>query len=107
MLERLGYKVIGTTSPIDALEIFRKQPDKFDLVYTDMTMPGMTGLTLAKKVMEIRPYLPVILYSGHRGIEDNNEIGSSGIKAFLTKPIILGDLASTIRRVLDNEKNKL
>jgi PAS domain S-box-containing protein len=107
MLERLEYEVIGTTSPIDALKIFRKQPGKFDLVYTDMTMPGMTGLTLAKKVMEIRPDLPVILYSGHRGLEDNNEIGSSGIKAFLTKPIILEDLASTIRRVLDNEKNKL
>lgn len=103
MLERLGYEVIGTTSPIDALKIFRKQPDKFDLVYTDMTMPEMTGLTLAKKVMEIRPNFPVILYSGHRGLEDNNEIGSSGIKAFLTKPTILEDLAATIREVLDNE----
>lgn len=106
ILERLGYEVIGATSSIDALKMFREQPDQFDLVYTDMTMPGMTGLTLAKKVLEIRPNLPVILYSGHRNLVNKNEIGTSGIKAFLTKPITMEDLASTIREILDNEKYK-
>ena len=103
MLGRLGYEVVGTTSSLDALKIFREQPDHFDLVYTDMTMPAMTGLTLAKKVMEMRPHLPVILYSGHRDLAEKNGIGTSGIKAFLTKPIILQDLAATIREVLDNK----
>lgn len=106
ILERLGYEVVGTTSSLYALKMFQEKPDEFDLVYTDMTMPAMTGLTLAKKVLEIRPNLPVILYSGHSGLTENNEIGSSGIKAFLTKPIILEDLAATIREVLDNEKSK-
>ena len=106
MLERLGYKVTGTTSPMEALETFRKQPDEFDLIYTDMTMPGMTGLTLAKKLMEIRPHVPVILYSGHRFPADNNEIVKSGIKAFLTKPVILEEIAATIKEVLEDAKRK-
>jgi PAS domain S-box-containing protein len=106
MLERLGYEVTGTTSPVEALELFRRQPYQFDLIYTDMTMPGMTGLSLAKKTMEIRPLVPVILYSGHTALKGNNEVAESGIKAFLTKPIILEDLASTIREVLDDSKRK-
>ena len=106
MLERLGYKVTGTTSPMEALKTFRKQPDHFDLIYTDMTMPGMTGLTLAKKLMEIRPHVPVILYSGHRVPANNNEIVKSGIKAFLTKPVILEDIAATIKEVLEDAKRK-
>ena len=104
MLERLGYKVTGTTNSMEALETFRKQPDQFDLIYTDMTMPEMTGLTLAKKLMEIRPHVPVILYSGHRVLADNNEIVKSGIKAFLTKPVILEEIAATIREVLKDAK---
>ena len=106
MLERLGYEVIGVTSPIEALKIFREQPDQFGLVYTDMTMPGMTGLTLAKELMKLRPHMPVILYSGHQGLADNGEIEKSGIRAFLTKPMLLEELASTIREVLDDEKRK-
>ena len=106
MLERLGYKVTGTTSPMEALKTFRKQPDQFDLIYTDMTMPGMTGLTLAKKLMEIRPHVPVILYSGHRVPANNNEIVKSGIKAFLTKPVILEDIAATIKEVLEDAKRR-
>ena len=102
MLERLGYAVIGTTSPVEALEIFRLEPDRFDLVYTDMTMPGMTGLTLAKKIMRIRPHVPVILYSGYGTLVDNHEIVKSGVSAFLTKPMILEDLAATVREALKN-----
>ncbi len=106
ILERLGYEVLGTTSAVEALKMFQEHPDSFDLVYTDMTMPDMTGLTLAKNIMEVRPDLPVILYSGHRGLAENNEIGKSGIKAFLTKPIILEELAGTIRAVLGDKKRK-
>ena len=106
ILERLGYEVTGTTSPLEALKVFREQPDRFDLVYTDMTMPHMTGLTLAKKLMEIRPHLPVILYSGRGDLIDNDEIDKSGIRAFLAKPVLLEDLALTFREVLENEKRK-
>ena len=106
MLERLGYKVTGATSPMEALKTFRKQPDEFDLIYTDMTMPGMTGLALAKKLMEIRPHVPVILYSGHMVPANDNEIVKSGIKAFLTKPVTLEDLAATVKEVLEDAKRK-
>ena len=106
MLERLGYNVTGTTSPMEALKTFRKQPDQFDLIYTDMTMPQMTGLTLAKKLMEIRPHVPVILYSGHGFLANNSELAKSGIKSFLTKPLILEDIAATIKEVLEDAKGK-
>ena len=69
-------------------------------------MPGMTGLMLAKKTMEIRPHVPVILYSGYRALANSSEIAKSGIKAFLTKPIILEDLAATIREVLEDAKDR-
>ena len=103
ILRRLGYRVIATTDPIEALEIFRKQPDEFDLVYTDLTMPFMTGLTLSKKLLEIRPKLPVILYTGLGSHFDLDKIGKIGISALLKKPVLLEDLASTIRKVLKNE----
>ena len=103
ILRRLGYEVTATTNPIEALEIFRKQPDAFDLVYTDLTMPFMTGLTFSKKLMEIRPQLPVILYTGLGDHFDPDEIDKSGISAFLKKPVLIEDLASTIRKVLENE----
>jgi len=104
--ERLGYKVTGTTSPIEALKVFREQPDRFDLVYTDMTMPNMTGLALAKKLMDIRPHMPVILYSGYDHLIDSDELSKSGISAFLKKPVLMEQLASAIREVLRNAKRK-
>jgi len=65
MLEMLGYKVTATSSSVNALDLFRTDPDQFDLVITDMTMPNMTGDELASKIMKIRPGMPVILYSGN------------------------------------------
>jgi PAS domain S-box-containing protein len=106
MLDRLGYEVTGKSSAMEALKTFRRQPDGFDLIYTDMTMPGMTGLALAKKILQIRPRMPVILYSGHRNLADDKEILNSGIKAFLTKPMILEDLAIAIREVLDEARER-
>ena len=64
MLVRLGYRVVTNTDPIEAFETFRDKPDRFDLVITDMTMPDMTGDILAKKLMKIRPNIPIILCTG-------------------------------------------
>ena len=106
MLGELGYEVTGTTSPIEALKAFREQPDSFDLVFTDATMPRMTGLTLTKNLVKIRPHVPVILYTGHGDLPDGDETRKSGVSAFLRKPILLKRLASTIREVLANAKRK-
>ena len=60
MLERLGYHVTVRTSSVETLESFRTAPDKFDLVITDTTMPNMTGIQFAKKLIEIRSDIPII-----------------------------------------------
>jgi PAS domain S-box-containing protein len=106
ILERLGYQVTAVMDPIEALEIFRSQPHRYDLVYTDMTMPHMNGLTLSRKLLEIRPEIPIILYTGLGDLMDADEIEMSGIRAFLKKPILVEELAQTIRRVLTNESKR-
>jgi signal transduction histidine kinase/CheY-like chemotaxis protein len=101
MLERLGYEVITRTSSIEALELFRAQPDRFDLVITDMTMPNMTGDKLAMEIMKIRPDVPVILCTGFSPAITEEEANAWGIQALLEKPLLRHDLAKTIRQVLD------
>ncbi len=101
MLERLGYQVATRTSSVEALEAFRANSDKFDLVITDMTMPNMTGVELAPRLLEIRPDIPIILYTGFSEITDANKAKALGIREFLMKPIVIDQIARTIRKVLD------
>jgi len=100
MLEHLGYKVVIRTSSIEALELFRTQFGKFDLVITDQTMPKMTGVGLAKELMQIRPDIPVILCTGFSKMVNEEKTKRIGIKEFVMKPIVIRDLAETIRKVL-------
>lgn len=100
MLEHLGYKVVIRTSSIEALKLFSSQPDKFDLVITDHTMPKMTGVDLAKELMQIRPDIPVILCTGYSKLITKEKIRKIGIKEFVMKPIVIRDIAETIRKVL-------
>lgn len=101
MLKRLGYRVEATTTPSDALEIFNANPDKFDLVITDLTMPGMTGDRLAKEILAIRPKMPIILCSGFSDKIEGVKAKESGIRAFIMKPVVIREMADTIRTVLD------
>jgi PAS domain S-box-containing protein len=103
MLERLGYSVATRTSSIEALELFKSDPNKFQLVITDMTMPNMTGDLLAQKLLELRPDLPVILCTGYSERMTEVRARDMGIKAFLMKPIIIQDLSTTIRKVLGDK----
>ena len=100
LLEFLGYKVTTSTSSIEALELFKVQPDKFDLVITDLTMPNMTGDELAQKLMAIRPDIPVILCTGFSTKMTAEKTKKMGIRAFVLKPVIKQDIAETIRKVL-------
>jgi nitrogen-specific signal transduction histidine kinase len=102
MLESLGYRAECRMSSIEALESFRSQPDKFDLVITDMTMPNMTGERLAKEMMGIRPDIPIILCTGYSERITREEAMELGIKEFVLKPFKINDFANTIRKVLDN-----
>ena len=101
LLERLGYTVITKTDSLEALEAFRSKPDAFDLVITDQSMPGMTGIELAAKLMRSRPDIPIILCTGFSEVVDGKEAKAMGIREFMMKPFSARQLAETIRRVLD------
>jgi CheY-like chemotaxis protein len=101
MLERLGYQVNTRTSSIEALAAFEHNPDAFDLVMTDMTMPNMTGEGLAKEILRIRPNKPIILCTGFSHQMDQEKALAMGIRAFVMKPFVLQEVAGTIRNVLD------
>jgi signal transduction histidine kinase/ActR/RegA family two-component response regulator len=102
ILERLGYTVTSKTDSQEALEEFAAQPDHFDLVITDMTMPKMTGDQLAQQMMDIRPQIPVILCTGYNEAISEEKALAMGIDKFVMKPVVKDELASTIRKVLDN-----
>jgi CheY-like chemotaxis protein len=101
ILERLGYQVDARTRSIEALEAFRAQPDKFDVVITDMTMPHMTGEMLARELMAIRPNIPIILCTGCNEMISEEKAKAVGIREFFVKPVRIRDLAKTIRKMLD------
>lgn len=103
VLDRLGYEVVGFTSPIEALEVFKRDPGAFDAVITDRTMPEVTGTDLTRRILAMRPGIPVILCSGMTDAEDEAEARAVGVVAVLKKPIGPGEMARTIRRVLEGE----
>ena len=105
LLERLGYKVTSKTDSKEALEEFAALPEKFDLVITDMTMPKMSGDQLARKILDIKPDIPVILCTGFNETITEEKALAMGIDRFIMKPIVKDELANAIRTVLDNPKN--
>jgi len=103
MLEGFGYRVTTRTSSIEALELFLAQPDRFDLVITDMTMPNMTGSELAAEIMRIRSDIPLVLCTGYSDMMTEEKARVMGIDAFVMKPISMRELAKTLRKVLDEK----
>jgi len=103
MMERLGYRVTVALSGMDALELFRSEPKRFDLVVTDQTMPGMTGADLARELLQIRPDLPVVLMTGFSEAITSDTAKRLGIRGFLRKPIVTRELATTLREALDTK----
>lgn len=101
LLERLGYTVISTTSSREALSLVENDPSRFDLVITDQTMPGMTGLDLARNILLLRPDLPVILATGFSHLVSEKSVRAAGIRALVLKPLTKGELARAVRKVLD------
>ena len=103
VLERLGYQVTALTDSTEALKTFSSDPSRFDLVITDQTMPGMTGLQLSKELLKIRPDIPIILCTGHSETVSPEMAKEAGIREFLMKPLVKQELAQVIRRVLDTK----
>lgn len=102
MLEWLGYKVTVRTSSYDALEAFRSLGDRIDLLITDLTMPQMNGLQLYREIKKIRPEVKVIVCTGFSEQLNSVSARSVGIEGFLSKPVVLPELARCVRLVLDS-----
>jgi CheY-like chemotaxis protein/two-component sensor histidine kinase len=102
ILSGLGYHVEAQTSPMRALEVFRNNPHRFNLLISDQTMPEMTGTTLIERVHSIRPTLPVILCTGLKDSTPETVEKAAGVNRTLIKPIRRDELALIIREVLDD-----
>ncbi len=101
LLTYLGYTVEIHTNSLEALNQFRQDPQRFDLVITDQTMPGMTGEGLSRELLRIRPDLPIILCTGFSHLMSAEKAKALGIQAYLMKPLVIRDLAPIVRHVLD------
>jgi PAS domain S-box-containing protein len=100
-LERLGYQVETKNNPVEALELFRTNPDQFDLIITDMAMPQMTGVQMMKEMLEIRPDMPIILCTGFSKKIDEKKAKEFGAAEYVEKPLDKHDFAFKVRKVLD------
>ncbi len=104
VLEQLGYRVTTCTSSVEALDVFRAKPDRFDVVLCDVTMPIMSGIDLGIELMAIRSDVPVILIAGFSELVTKEKAVSMGFRDLVMKPFVVSDLAKTLRRVTDAAK---
>jgi CheY-like chemotaxis protein len=100
MLTQLGYQVDTTTCPLQALAAFKKHPQRYQLVITDMTMPGMTGVSLAESILSIRPRLPVLICSGFVNVIGPAQAMRIGIRGLIKKPFTIDHLSLKVREAL-------
>ncbi len=104
MLSRLGYEVAARTDAGEALKLLESEPDRFDMLITDQTMPRLTGMDLAREAWRVRPGLPVLLCTGYSDSVSPETALEKGFAAFLYKPLELRELARTVREVLDRKE---
>ena len=101
MLNQLGYHVITKTSSLDAIELFRSEPEAFDLVITDYTMPHKTGVDLALEMLQVRHDIPIVLCTGYSEMISEDAAKEMGIRAFVMKPLGRRNIA---RVILDGQE---
>jgi|GEM_PF-6675257 len=104
MLRAMGYDVTGTTRSIEALEFFRRGPETFDLVISDIVMPEMTGVRLARSILGIRPDIPFIFTTGYSNQLTLEQAREMGVRSILFKPVGKTEMSDAIRTVLDAPK---
>lgn len=102
ILLKSGYDIFSTTSSLEALDIIKEDPKRFDLVISDLTMPDLTGLELAYKVSEIRHDLDFIICTGFsERMKNRDNTKNENIKAIIPKPIVKSEITASIRNILD------
>jgi len=100
LLTENGYKVTIFSDSRDALKQFKKQPDNFDLVIADQTMPLMTGLELTESILKLKADMPAILCSGYSDNINEDTISEAGIKAYFQKPVNTNDLLKKLHQLV-------
>ncbi len=101
VLRMSGYRVVAVKDSVEALRLFEREPDEFDLIITDLTMPEMTGVELTRKVQRIRPDMPVVLSTGFNDAISGQEAKSLGVRELLLKPVDTKELRKIVRRALE------
>jgi PAS domain S-box-containing protein len=101
VLERLGYEVVGLSDPVAALEAFREDPAGFDVVVTDLSMPGMSGFHLARALLQIRPDVAVLMTSGYVRPEDREQARALGVRELILKPDTIDELGLALARLFN------
>lgn len=101
LLSPMGYSVTAVNSSLEAFELYKSEPEAFDLLITDQTMPEMTGVELSAAILTIRPSMPIILCTGYSSTISREKALSLGIREFLTKPVGSEDICSCIREIFD------
>jgi CheY-like chemotaxis protein/anti-sigma regulatory factor (Ser/Thr protein kinase) len=104
ILQSLGYNIVGRTSSEEALKLFSSSPHDFDMVITDLTMPGLTGLELSEGVKKVRPEIPIILFTGYSDQISKDAAMEAGINEYCMKPISMRELSMVVGRFLGNNK---
>jgi CheY-like chemotaxis protein len=99
-LEPLGYRVTATSSALAALNAFKANPNDYDLIITDQTMPEMTGDVLAKNALLLRADIPIIICTGHSAVLNAKKAQVIGVKALLMKPVERQVLIREVQRAL-------
>ena len=105
-LEALGYRVSPFSDSRKALEAFRADPERYDVVVTDQTMPGLIGSDLAGEMLRTRPDLPIILCTGYSKTLSREDAKAMGIGEYLLKPVMRNDLGRAVRRIVERETVK-
>ena len=100
LFKALKYEGTIVTDPEEAISLVRKHPEQYELVITDLTMPGKSGLEVARQIRAIREDLPVILATGFHGTVSDRQLTAAGICEVVEKPILMGTLAMVLRGIL-------
>ena len=98
-LQKLGFEVSAHLSSLEALAAFQNQPYKYDAIITDLTMPNLNGLDLARKINAIRPEIPIILCTGDRSAFTDEQIAACGIEEIMLKPLSMNNWATLLNKI--------
>ncbi len=102
-LQKNGYQVTMSTSSFEALSLFRDNPDNYDVVITDYTMPGLTGIDLARRILEVKGDIPIIIMTGFSAAISGDVLRQTGIKGFALKPMVNREMGALLRNVLNGQ----